>query len=111
MKYITSNSFFYIHKKTFFNISHFALSNEDKFDRIVLAENNLDGSESFELVGLDSSIKPYQDISVRATKQDGSTLDIKARILLQTPIEVEYYKYGGILQYTLRQIASSKAAV
>jgi aconitate hydratase len=107
VKAVIAESFERIHRSNLIGMGILPIEVKGK----VLAENNLDGSESFELVGLDSSIKPYQDISVRATKHDGSTLDIKARILLQTPIEVEYYKNGGILQYTLRQIASSKAAV
>ena len=107
VKAVIAESFERIHRSNLIGMGILPIEVKGK----VLAENNLDGSESFELVGLDSSIKPYQDISIRATKKDGSTLDIKARILLQTPIEVEYYKNGGILQYTLRQIANSKATV
>ena len=77
----------------------------------VLAENGLDGSETFEVQGISGDLVPYQDISIEATKHDGSKLSIPARILLQTPIEVEYYKNGGILQYTLRQIAADKSVV
>ncbi len=76
----------------------------------VLAENGLDGSEEFSLLGLDNNLKPYQDITIRAQKLEGSQVDIPARILLQTPIEIEYYRHGGILQYVLRQMAKEAVA-
>jgi aconitate hydratase len=74
----------------------------------VLAENGLDGSEVFDILGLNDDIKPYQEIKIQATKKDGQKVNIPARILLQTPIEIEYYRNGGILQYTLRQMAKEK---
>jgi aconitate hydratase len=74
----------------------------------VLAENGLDGSEVFDILGLNEDIKPYQNITIQATKNNGETVNIQARILLQTPIEIEYYRHGGILQYTLRQMAKEK---
>lgn len=71
----------------------------------VFVDNGLDGSELFDIVGLDENIKPYQEIKIVASKKDGSKVTIPARILLQTPIEIEYYRHGGILQFTLRQMA------
>ncbi len=74
----------------------------------VLSENALDGSETITIEGLDDDIKPLEKLTIVASKADGSKAEIKAKALLQTPIEVEYYKNGGILQYTLRQIAKEQ---
>ena len=76
----------------------------------VLADNGLDGSESLEIETLDDNLQPYQAVTIKATKKDGSDVKIPARILLQTPIEIEYYRHGGILQYTLRQLAREAVA-
>ena len=63
----------------------------------VLNENSLDGSEVFYL-GLDDNLQPNQAITVKA-RANGEE-KIVAKILLQTPIEIEYGRHGGILQYT-----------
>lgn len=82
-----------------------------KIDSKVLAENSLDGSESFTIDGLDDDIQARASLKIQVTKHDGSTLEIPAQALLETPIEVEYYKNGGILQFTLRQIAKEAVTV
>ena len=66
---------------------------------------NLDGSELFDLTGLESvKIKPRQDVTLTITRADGSTEDVALTLRIDTPIEVEYYKAGGILPYVLRQL-------
>jgi aconitate hydratase len=77
----------------------------------VIEDNGLTGAESFALETLDDNLEPYQTITIVATKVDGSTVKVPARILLQTPIEIEYYRNGGILQFTLRQLAREAAVV
>ena len=61
-----------------------------------------------EVTVLEQQTSVYQNITIQATKNNGETVNIQARILLQTPIEIEYYRHGGILQYTLRQMAKEK---
>ncbi len=69
---------------------------------------NLDGSETFDLTGLESGeIKPLQDVKLTINRADGSTDEATLTLRIDTPIEVEYYKGGGILQYVLRQLLSS----
>ena len=63
----------------------------------------LDGTENFDIIGLgDGTAK---EVDVTATKSDGSKVEFKARVRLDTPKEVEYYRHGGILHYVLRQMA------
>jgi aconitate hydratase len=65
----------------------------------------LDGTETFDILGLDGgAVHPGQDVTMRVTKADGSTSDIELTLRIDTPIEIEYYKNGGILPYVLRQL-------
>jgi aconitate hydratase len=45
-------------------------------------------------------------VTVKATDGDGSVVTFKARVRLDTPQEVDYYRHGGILPYVLRQLVS-----
>ncbi len=69
----------------------------------------LDGSEIFDLVGLDDTLKPQQDLTLRITRKDGSTQDVAVRCRIDTPIEIDYYQNGGILPYVLREILRGNA--
>jgi aconitate hydratase len=65
----------------------------------------LAGKEEFHLDGMGDDIKPRQDVSVRAVRQDGSELRFNVTARLDTPVDVHYYKNGGILQTVLRNLA------
>jgi aconitate hydratase len=65
---------------------------------------NLDGSETYDVIGLGSGLKPQQDVTMRITRADARTEDISVICRIDTPIEVEYYQHGGILPYVLRQL-------
>jgi aconitate hydratase len=64
----------------------------------------LDGTETYDLVGLSENLKPQQELKLLVTRKNGKTLEIPVRSRIDTPIEVEYYKHGGILPYVLRQL-------
>jgi len=66
----------------------------------------LDGSESYDVVGLTAAIKPQQDLTLKVTRKDGSVENVPVRCRIDTPIEIEYYQHGGILPYVLRQIVT-----
>ncbi len=66
----------------------------------------LDGTETYDVVGLDASIKPQQDLVLKITRQNGAVEDVTVRCRIDTPIEIDYYQHGGILPYVLRQIVS-----
>jgi aconitate hydratase len=71
----------------------------------------LTGREIYEIAGLakavESGLAAGREVTVRARADDGSAIDFRATIRLDTPQEILYYKHGGILQYVLRQIAAS----
>jgi aconitate hydratase len=62
----------------------------------------LTGTEHYEIVGLDDNLKPGQDLTVRATAEDGSTKEFQVTAKINTPVELEYYRNGGILHTVLR---------
>ncbi|MEJ6665945.1 MAG: aconitate hydratase AcnA [Euryarchaeota archaeon] len=67
----------------------------------------LDGTESF-TIPVGDDVQPLQMMEVTATRQDGSVLTFNAQVRLDTPVEVEYYRNGGILHTVLRQLASAE---
>jgi aconitate hydratase len=66
----------------------------------------LDGSETYDVVGLTAAIKPQQDLALKVTRKDGKVETVPVRCRIDTPIEIEYYQHGGILPYVLRQIVT-----
>ncbi|MBK9992334.1 MAG: aconitate hydratase AcnA [Verrucomicrobia bacterium] len=66
----------------------------------------LDGTETYDVVGLDASIKPQQDLVLKITRKNGEVSDVAVRCRIDTPIEIDYYQHGGILPYVLRQIVT-----
>jgi len=67
----------------------------------------LDGTETYDVVGLDANLKPQQDLTLRITRADGKSEAVKVRCRIDTPIEIDYYQHGGILPYVLRQLAAN----
>ena len=65
----------------------------------------LDGTEHFSIPDLSDSVEPLQDIAVVARAEDGTETRFTATVRLDTPVEVEYYRNGGILQTVVRKMA------
>jgi len=75
------------------------------------ASLGLDGTESFDLLGITEGITPGKMLSLVIHRADGTTDTTQVKLRIDTPIEVDYYKHGGILPYVLRQlVAADKAA-
>jgi len=66
----------------------------------------LDGTESFS-IGVDNEVKALSTIRVTATRADGTTVEFDTDCRLDTPVEVEYYRHGGILHYVLRDFLNT----
>ncbi len=60
------------------------------------------GKESFSITGIAEDIKPLKKVQVIATKEDGTSIKFDAIARMDSAIEIEYYRHGGILQYVLR---------
>jgi aconitate hydratase len=64
----------------------------------------LTGHEVVDVEGLDDALRPRQDVAVWAKREDGSLVKFKAIVRIDTPVEVEYYRNGGILHTVLRKL-------
>ncbi|WP_443115021.1 aconitate hydratase AcnA [Herbaspirillum seropedicae] len=65
------------------------------------------GDETFDLKGLEGEIKPQQEATLVIHRKNGQTQEVKLLLRIDTPIEVDYYKHGGILPFVLRQLLAA----
>jgi aconitate hydratase len=66
----------------------------------------LDGTEVFDLTGLTGSLKPRQEVELTIHRADGRQEKVPVILRIDTPIEVDYYRHGGILPFVLRQLVA-----
>jgi aconitate hydratase len=71
-----------------------------------VASLRLDGTEKFDVLGLGNDLKAQQNLTLRIIRVDGSTVDVPVLCRVDTDIEIEYYRHGGILSYVLRQLVA-----
>jgi aconitate hydratase len=64
----------------------------------------LDGSETFSIGGLSDAIEPGQNLTLQIEGKDRQKKSVPVKLQIDTPIEVDYYRHGGILQFVLRQL-------
>ncbi|PYS88351.1 MAG: aconitate hydratase [Acidobacteria bacterium] len=65
----------------------------------------LDGTETFDLIGLEQDeINPRQDVTLVIHYENGATQEVPVTLRIDTPIEIDYYRHGGILPFVLRQL-------
>jgi aconitate hydratase len=67
----------------------------------------IQGDEEFELVGIERGIKPQQDVKLVIKRKGGSRQDVTLLLRIDTPIEVDYYRHGGILPFVLRELVAA----
>ena len=65
------------------------------------------GNESFDLLGLENDIKPQQEVTLVIRRANGQSQQVKVLLRIDTPIEVDYYRHGGILPFVLRQLLAA----
>ena len=71
----------------------------------------IDGTETFTIEGLEGgNVKPMQDVTMTVTRADGSTQKVVLTLRIDTGIEVDYLKHGGILPYVLRELVAAETA-
>jgi aconitate hydratase len=64
----------------------------------------LDGSEIFGIAGLSDAIEPGQMVTLEITRKDGKREAVPVKLRIDTPIEIDYYRHGGILPFVLREL-------
>ncbi len=65
------------------------------------------GDETFDLKGLEGEIRPQQELTLVIHRSNSSMQEVKVLLRIDTPIEVDYYKHGGILPFVLRQLLAA----
>jgi aconitate hydratase len=68
------------------------------------ASLDINGDETFDIMGLEREMKPQQDATLVIRKPNGESRTVSLRLRIDTPIEVDYYRNGGILPFVLRQL-------
>ncbi|MBT5876834.1 MAG: aconitate hydratase AcnA [Candidatus Latescibacteria bacterium] len=68
--------------------------------------HGLTGFETYDIEGIADGLTPRKEITIRATSTDGTVKTLTAIARVDTPVEVDYYRHGGILQYVLRGMLS-----
>ena len=72
-----------------------------------LTTHGLTGFETFDILGIGADLKLRQELTVKATGDDGKTTEFKVICRIDTPAELDYYRHGGILEYVLRQLLAN----
>lgn len=103
VKAVVAQSFERIHRSNLIGMGVLALQFKDGVNAQTLG---LDGSETFDVVGLDGGVKPQQDVTLVIHRANGSKEEIAVKLRIDTAIEIDYYQHGGILPYVLRQLIS-----
>ncbi|HEY1663184.1 MAG TPA: aconitate hydratase [Verrucomicrobiae bacterium] len=103
VKAVVAQSFERIHRSNLVGMGVLPL----QFKEGVTAQTlKLDGTETYDVVGLDANIKPQQDLTLRITRKDGKVENVAVKCRIDTPIEIDYYQHGGILPFVLRQLVA-----
>jgi aconitate hydratase len=68
----------------------------------------INGDESFD-IAVPTDIKPQQPLTLVMTRKDGTRREIPVLCRIDTPIEVDYYRHGGILPFVLRELIQKSA--
>jgi aconitate hydratase len=98
---VVAKSFERIHRSNLIGMGVLPLEFVDGEDIDTLT---LSGSETFNLKGLDDGLKPGQMVTLEIAREDGSVDTTQLKVRIDTGIEVEYYRHGGILPYVLRSL-------
>jgi aconitate hydratase len=104
VKAVVAQSYERIHRSNLVGMGVLPLQFEEGTSAQTLG---LDGSETFDVVGLSEDVKPRQKLTLRITRADGKTQDVPVILRIDTPIEVEYYRHGGILPFVLRELMAT----
>jgi aconitate hydratase len=98
VKAVIVESFERIHRSNLLGMGVLPLQFKDGQSRVTL---KLDGTETYDVTGIEGGITPGMDVKVTVNRADGSSEDLTALCRIDTLDEVEYYKSGGILPYVL----------
>ncbi len=105
VKAVVAQSFERIHRSNLVGMGVLPLQFKDGASAQTL---HLDGTETYDVLGLDDQLKPQQDLTLRITRANGQSENVAVACRIDTPMEIDYYRHGGILPYVLRQLATQQ---
>jgi aconitate hydratase len=105
VKAVIAQSFERIHRSNLVNMGVLPLEFKLNENATVL---KLTGTETFDLVGVSSELRPRGELTVVVTAADGTKRDFKATVRIDTPEELVSFRHGGILPYVVRQLVTRK---
>ncbi|MDB6133387.1 MAG: aconitate hydratase 1 [Verrucomicrobiales bacterium] len=107
VKAVITKSFERIHRSNLVGMGVLPCNfkNKDDYDKV-----KDQSRASFSLLGVSNDLKPMSEATLRVTNDDGSSFDIPVIVRIDTPIEIDYYRAGGILPYVLAQILRANGA-
>ena len=103
VKAVACDSFERIHRSNLIGMGVLPLQFKDGAG---VASLQLDGTEQFDVLGLGDDLKAQQELTLRIIRADGTDEEVAVLCRIDTDIEVEYYRHGGILSYVLRQLVA-----
>ena len=103
VKAVVCESFERIHRSNLIGMGVLPLQFKDGAG---VASLQLDGTEQFDVLGLGDDLKAQQELTLRIIRADGADEEVPVLCRIDTDIEVEYYRHGGILSYVLRQLVA-----
>jgi aconitate hydratase len=104
VKAVIAESFERIHRSNLVGMGVLPLQFKDGMTRQTL---KLDGTETYDIAGIEKGLKPRQDVIVTIHRSNGKTEQVTVLCRIDTLDEIEYYKNGGILHYVLRSMTKA----
>ena len=98
---VVAQSFERIHRSNLVGMGVLPLQFDEETSAATL---NLDGTETYEIAGIDGTLKPRMKATLRIKRSSGTTDEVPVTVRIDTPIEVDYYDNGGILPFVLREL-------
>ncbi len=105
VKAVVAASFERIHRSNLVGMGVLPLQFADGTNSQTLG---LDGSEIFSISGLSEKIQPGQMVTLEIARKDGAKQSVPVKLRIDTPIEIDYYRHGGILPFVLRELVAKK---
>ncbi|MDA0656775.1 MAG: aconitate hydratase AcnA [Proteobacteria bacterium] len=97
---VIAETFERIHRSNLIGMGVLPLQFPDGMNRKTL---HLDGTETYDIIGIAGGLSPKQEITCTITREDGSVEEVALICRLDTEVELEYFNHGGMLQFCLRQ--------
>jgi aconitate hydratase len=101
---VVAQSFERIHRSNLVGMGVLPLQFDEGTNAATLG---LEGTETFDVTGIEGDLRPRQRATLRIRRKDGQTQDVSVTVRIDTPIEVDYYEHGGILPFVLRQLTTA----